>query len=286
MPTYSTNAFLGNIQLNIKSIKLGNEVANINPFFSPLFYLVRNDEFSSFLELAYPGTLAQNLGMTSYTDDIALVIKNTGNATSSAPTGSGQLYPSSSLVSSGSYIWANNGYQTSLFISGAQNLTSIPTQSLGPFGSQNFVFEGWFNYQSPVSPSIAPFNQFFFGNVSGDSILMDIAGTISSNYRFSVTPGGFNTPSNYKQNIWYHVAYVRNGSDFYIYLNGQRIGNSSTVGGNINFASGQTDWDVLGSAGINDGAAKLAQDVRLYIGTNKNYTASVITPPESMLYLG
>ena len=278
-----TMAFLGDKELNVSSLKLGNEKAILNPFTKPEFF-IRNDAFSASLEFAFPGTLASNLGMNSFNSDIALIIKGTGNARNAQPTGSGQLYPSQSLVSSGSYDWASNGYETSLFISGAQNLTSIPTQSLGPFGSNKFVFEGWFNFQSPISAVTPPFNQFFFGNISGDSILLDISG-ISNRYRFNM--GGnanITAEPNYTQNIWYHLAFVRNATSQSIYLNGQRIGNIVIGSGNVPYANGQTDWDVLGSSGINDGAAKLAQDVRLYIGTDKNYTASIITPPESMIY--
>jgi hypothetical protein len=284
MGVVGTIAYLGDIQINEPNLFIGSNIALINPFSELYNYQIRNDEFSASLQLAYPGTIANNLGMTSFTNDIALVIKGTGNATNATPTGSGQLYPSSSLVSSGSYNWNSNGYQTSLFISGAQNLTSIPTQSLIPFGSQSFVFEGWFNYQSPLA--LSPLNnQFFFGNISGDSILMDISAAIQK-YRFILAGAGnanLQVDPNYQQNIWYHLAFVRNPTSQSLYLNGNRIVNAATSNGSVPYAAGQTDWDVLGSTSINDGAAKLAQDVRLYIGTDKNYTASVITPPDSML---
>jgi hypothetical protein len=286
MGVVGTIAYLGDIQINEPNLFIGSNIALINPFSELYNYQIRNDEFSASLQLAYPGTIANNLGMTSFTDDIALVISANGNARNATPSGSGQLYPSSSLVSSGSYNWNNNGYQTSLFISGAQNLTSIPTQSLIPFGSQSFVFEGWFSYQSPISAVSSPLNQFFFGNVSGDSILMDISGPSGNLFRFNMAgPGNANLTgaSNYTQNIWYHLAFVRTPTSQSLYLNGNRISNAAISNGSVPYAAGQTDWDVLGSTSINDGAAKLAQDVRLYIGTDKNYTASVITPPDSML---
>lgn len=287
MAEVGTLAYLGDIEVNYANLYLGNNNSFINPTSFVPIYAIRNDAFSASLEFAFPGTLASNLGMNSYNDDIALIIKGTGNARSAQPTGSGQLYPSQSLVSSGSYNWSNNGYQTSLFISGAKNLTSIPTQSLGPFGSNTFVFEGWFNYKSPISPSVAPFNQFFFGNISGDSVLLNLSGPDSDRYAFYLNgPGNaiIKVASNYTQDIWYHLAFVRNATSQSIYLNGQRISNIVISNGSVPYAAGQTDWDVLGSSGLNDGAAKLAQDVRLYIGTDKNYTASVITPPESMIY--
>jgi hypothetical protein len=287
MGVVGTKAYLGDIELNDPNLIFGDRIALLNPFSYIQQYAVRNDPFSASLEFAIPGTLATNLGMSSYRDDISLVIKGTGGARSTTPTGSGQLYPSSSLVNSGSYNWTNNGYETSLFISGAQNLTSIPTQSLGPFGSQTFVFEGWFNYKSPISPSVEPLNQFFFGNVSGDSILMDLSKPDSERYRFFLSGTGNATikaAANYTQDIWYHLAFVRNATSQSIYLNGNRIANIVISNGSVLYAAGQTDWDILGSSGLSDGAAKLAQDVRLYIGTDKNYTASIITPPQSMIY--
>jgi hypothetical protein len=288
MAEYGTIAYLGNIEINAASLFLQNTPVLFNTFELQTQYVVRNDPFSSSLQLAIPGTQAANLGMTSYRDDIALVIKGTGNARNTTPSGSGQLYPSSSLVSSGSYNWQADGYETSLFISGAQNLTSIPTQSLIPFGSQSFVFEGWFNYKSAIDPITPPFNQFFFGNNSGDSILMDLSSGDGYQYRFfmeGVGNGVIKSPSNYTQNIWYHLAFVRTPTSQSIYLNGNRIANASRSNGSVPYAGGQTDWDVLGSTSISDGGAKLVQDVRLYIGTDKNYTGSVITPPDSILYV-
>lgn len=282
MAVATTQLFLGDTPISYTYI--GDAQASIGPTTANDF-IVRNDAFGQFIVLAMPYSLFPTLGMTNYYDNIAALISGSGTSLPMVPSssmvggGSPLLIATSSLVSSGSYNFANNGYNTSLAISGSQNAGTV-TASLLQFGSQNFVLECWYNYNE-VSTGNPPFNMFFFGTADGDSLLCD-ASRVTNSYRMFTSGSSTTSAWNGTKNVWFHIAYVKSGANNYIYLNGNRIatGSSLNVGTPTNGF-----WRILGNNNgtNNDGAGKLIQDLRLYVGTDKNYTGSIIPVPDSIV---
>jgi hypothetical protein len=233
-----------------------------------------------------PYSLFPSLGMSNYYDNIAAVVSGSGTSLPMVPTGSNVgtappiLQTTSSIVSSGSYNFASNGYSSAVYISGSQNAGTV-TGSLLDFNTQKFVVETWFNYNE-ASAATPPFNMFFFGTIDGTELLID-AQRGASQFRM-IGKTNATAPWNQAKNSWNHIAYVGYGSGngSAIYLNGTKV--SDGTAGNIGTpANGY--WRILGNSNgsNNDGAGKLIQDYRLYLGTDKNYTGSIIPVPESIV---
>lgn len=280
MAIQSTAIFLGDKQIPL--YYLGENQVSLQPATAPL-YQVRNDEFAQYIKLAMPYSLFTSLGMVNFYDNIAGIVSGSGNNLSLVPSGSGGsvFTTTSSLVSSGSYDFSNNGYSTSLRISGSQNAGVVSGSALS-FGSEKFVIETWFNYNE-VATGTPPFNMFFFGTPDGAQLLTD-ANRASNTFRL-IGSTGTTGAWNQAKNTWFHIAFVGYGSGngSAIYFNGNRIGLGA--GGTSIGNPTQGFWRILGNDGgnNNDGAGKLIQDFRLYVGTDKNYTGSLITPPQSIV---
>jgi hypothetical protein len=253
-------------------------------------YAVRNDPYSASLVSAQPFSIFSSLGMTSVTQSIDGLIR-TGNINDSVKldaTGSSAayLYPSSSVVSSGSYDFSTQGYTTSISSENSQNL-GVLNGTTYSIGSQNFVVEFWFNpRQNFANP---PFHMYCFGNdVSGDRLLIQWSNLTPDAFRFFVngvntwtTTPSANQGTAIVNNTWNHVAFVKSGTSVYVFLNGTRIGvgtraasiNAGTLYyiGGINFGNN------------NDGLRKTINDFRFYRGTDKGYTGTSITVPNSIV---
>jgi len=252
-------------------------------------FAFRTDAYSASLVIACPYSNFTTLGMTNFYDNCAGAIR-TGtfsNGYSLVPTGSNvgsagpQFYPSSSqYVTSGSYNFNAQGYQTALMISGSQNAGVIATPATNAnIAGNNFVVEAWFNFKGGTFGQ-PPFNAFFFGDQGGSECLMDYANATST-FRF-FGAGGDDDPATWTpktNNVWFHVAWVKSSTAKYIYFNGIRIGNGT---GTI---SNPTLIKLLGTntGNDNDGYGKLIQDYRVYVGTDKGYTGATITVPDSIV---
>jgi hypothetical protein len=257
-------------------------------------YSFRSDPYAANIVLAMPFCNFPTLGMTNFYDDVSAGIKGSGTNYKLVPTGSvvgtagPQFYPSSSqYVSSGSYDFSTaGGYTTALMISGSQNAGTITTTAAN-IGSNSFVVECWVNLKGGTFTG-PPYNMFFFGQTSGDYLLLDYAYLVSA-FRAYVNAGNTwaTTPSwaAKTNNVWYHLAYVKSGTNMYVYWNGIKIGSGTRAATVTN----PTDlfWRILGnSAGNNsDGYGKLIQDFKLYIGTDKGWTGATITPSNSIVIL-
>lgn len=283
MPIQATQMFLGDAQ--VPFYYLGDTQVSLAAAPAPL-YTVRNDEFAQYIKLAMPYSLFTTLGMTNYYDNIAALVSGSGTSLPMVPTGSfvngigPRFETTSSVVNSGSYNFSNEGYQSSVYMSGSQN-AGIVTGSALSFGTQKFVMETWFNYNE-TQAGTPPFNILFFGTPDGTQLLLD-ANRASNTFRINGA-GSATAPWNQAKNTWFHIAYVGYGSGngTAIYFNGNRIG-TGTAGNVTDPTNGF--WRILGNANgtNNDGAGKLVQDFRLYVGTDKNYTGSLITPPQSIV---
>jgi hypothetical protein len=251
-------------------------------------YQVRNDPYSASLITAQPFSIFPTLGMTSVTESLDGLIR-TGNLANSAnlkATGSlaSYLYPSASVVSSGSYNFGtNDGYETSISQENSMNC-GVVTNAIG---SNNFVIEFWFNPRQNFGNP--PFHMWCGGSgVDGSQLLLQWTNDATDVFRFfingtntwSTTPNATQGTS-INNGTWYHLAFVKSGTNAYVYLNGNRIGVGNRAG-TIN------SYSLLQLGGINsgtnnDGLRKTIQDYRLYIGTDKGYTGATITVPNSIV---
>lgn len=254
-------------------------------------YQVRNDPYSASLVTAQPMSLFSELGMTSYTESIDGLIR-TGDINDSyliRSTGSSAAYVflSASVVDSGSgaYDWSGEGYTSSVSQENSSNVGVIRTADYN-IGSQNFVVEFWFNpRQNHGAGPSAPFHMWCFGSdVSADYLTIQYTFTgrfgfsINANNTFSVTPNFTDT-----LNTWYHVAFVKSGTNVYVYLNGNRIGVGTRAATINNPPSGRYELVGVNSGTNNDGLRKNVQDYKVYIGTDKGYTGATITVPDSIV---
>ena len=303
MATATTQMFLGDTPIPFYYI--GGEQVGLNPT-SFQNFSVRNDPFSASLNIAIPFSVFPSLGITSFTQSIDGLIRenNINNSFKIIPSGSnvGTVAPilttTSSVAISGSdanYNWANESYATSVYMTGSQNVTGASTASL-QFGSSSFVVEMWIKNPDAVWNSPA-FNTFFFGAPDGAAMLFDYRGAIggtSQQFRFLMTSTNLTgvsalSPINaFTSSYWHHLALVRSNTTGSIYFDGARIATNSTAAFTGSILTPQNNyWRILGSnaGNNNDGAAKMVQDFRVYIGTDKNYTGSAITPPLSMIEL-
>jgi hypothetical protein len=251
-------------------------------------YSVRTDAYSASLVSAQPFSIFPTLGMTSVTQSLDGLIR-TGNLANSAKmvaTGSlaSYLYPSASVVSSGSYNFAtNSGYTTSISQENSMNC-GVLTNNIG---AQNFVCEFWFNpRQNFANP---PFHMWCFGSdVSGNNLTIQWSNATPDLFRFYVNGvTTWTTTPNADQGTaivngnWNHVAFVKSSTNVYVYLNGNRIG-VGTRAATINTTS-FLQLGGVNSGTNNDGMRKNIQDYRVYIGTDKGYTGATITVPNSIV---
>lgn len=240
-------------------------------------YQWRNDPYSASLVLAMPMSQFSSLGMTSYRQDVSSLIKGTGSNVSLATTGS--VYASGSTCSYSTASWSAEGYTTSggIVQSGTGATFGSPSTTTVNFASSNFVIECWI-----LLPATGgSFNSTVFGQNSGDYLLADIS-TNGNSIRYYIAGSGGPVANTWSANTWYHLAYVRSGSNYYSYVNGVRKSNFSRAGAVPNSPDGY--WRLLGYAtSLGESVAKIAQDFRLYIGTDKGWTGATITPPMPMV---
>jgi hypothetical protein len=226
--------------------------------------------------------------MTSVSQSIDGLIRtgNLANSVTIKATGSlaSYLYPSASVVSSGSYNFAtNSGYTTSISQENSQNI-GILTNNIG---AQNFVVEFWFNPRQNFGNP--PFHMWCFGSdVSGDRLTIQWSNATPDTFRFYVngvqtwtTTPNADQGTSIVNGTWYHVAFVKSGTSVYVYLNGNRIG-VGTRAATINTTS-FLQLGGVNSGNNNDGLRKNIQDYRVYIGTDKGYTGTTITVPNSIV---
>jgi hypothetical protein len=241
---------------------------------APAGFSVRSDPYGAYIKVAVPGNVFSTLGMTNVYDSIDSLVRGSGTNFAMTPSiGSGGSVTTNAATNTNTYTFSSYGYTTSLATSGRAAALSTATSNLS-FGSSNFVIEGYFYFTGNLNAP--PYNNFIFGEISGDYLLIDHN---SDNQRFYLLGASNNPADSYTTGAWQYWAFVRSGTSFYVYKNGTRIG-SSTVSGTISYSG---TWNGIGYNNANDNAAKYTQDFRIYIGTNKGYTGSTITPPNSIV---
>ena len=247
-------------------------------------WYVTSDTYASYVKLAMPGTQVSQFGMSTYYSDISSTIRGNGSNISLVASGSGtnpQIYPSSSVVSSGSYSFSTRGYQTSTFTSGSQNAGYIASGVL-TFGTNPFVIEYWIDYSAPGFTA-PPYNKGISGPGNSPNVF-DFPGTVPR-YRVILNDTQYFFPQAQAQNTWYHIAYVRTaGGSLYLYVNGVRSSTTFSIGTSLSVNAGAYHLMGLNSGTVNDGAPSRFNDLRITIGSDRGYTGATITVPNSIIY--
>lgn len=271
-------------------------------------YEIRPDAFAQYVKLAIPGSVFGSINTNPY-DDIHHLINTASSALSLQPTGSTAVvsdsyyYPSGSVVNSGSYNFSTDGYNTSIVTDGTYAI-GVASGSHFNFGGNDFVIEVWYMCDEELDrpPFHKPFIQTttFNPSLEPDGIYTSIfSNTTLSNtnnrFRFQYNQGAAaeslitpNSSGNYGLGEWHHYAIVGNwdaGSSetrVSFYEDGEFRAGVTGSG-----AIDQTDaYSFLGNIVIqnnNENARWAAQDLRISVGTNRDYTGSFFEPPQSII---
>lgn len=175
--------------------------------------------------------------------------------------------------STASFPWGTS----SILFDGSEDWLSLANNTDWSFGTDNFTIEFWFN------PTSVSGEKFLFGQLTSDGyapVRIDYTGSaITARIYGPLSWGsGVQKTLTVTTGTWYHVAVVRNGTLFSIYVNGEAGASTGTSSGSINVV---TDTLKIGGASGNPGgitdAAAYMKGIRVTKGVAR-YTAN-FTPP-------
>ena len=157
------------------------------------------------------------------------------------------------------------------YFDGSADVITVPGNSAFDFGSGNFTLECWI-YPNTTAGTLCILDAW---NNAPTRFLLRIS---SGQLQFYANPG---TSININHTLpgastWYHVACVRNGSNFSLYVNGVSVGTPVTNAGTI--ASSVANWTISRGAETFNG---YISNVRIVKGTAV-YTTN-FTPPTQPL---
>ena len=272
--------------------------------------------------LFFTGDYQNQFGMTTPFDDISAYVKGGGNpignnlTTATITTGSFVATPTGSLIK-----WAEQHYDTSLYFSGSASLSVTNTWSANEGANltftKDFTIETWAAWPVTASisgsaplwtpnrylaykydPAITATSQYIFEPWGGDANNPGTARIISGSSRFvyDTSAGEFYATSSFNNSInvnefnHYAVSYTVDGRGIRLYINGALQGLYTVPAGDMNQDTtellqmfGAVDTSVPAEQDVTSGTAGYFTDFRMYNGSNKNYTASLIPLPESMV---
>jgi Concanavalin A-like lectin/glucanases superfamily len=165
----------------------------------------------------------------------------------------------------------------SAYFNGSTDYLSTPATSALNFSSNNFTVELWVNFSAITSyqcfliqlADSAHYYNFNFGN--GSSIGLNLTYNSGGSQTIVASQG---SQGSYVTGVWYHVAYVRNGTTVTIYLNGSSVA-TGTLSGALYFPNATT---YIGQSGLSSGyVSGYISNLRVLNGTAL-YTTT-FTPP-------
>jgi len=254
------------------------ELAPVGPI-----YQVRNDPYSASVKLAVPGTqFGSTFGQADYYSDISSYVRGTGSNISLVATGS--LNSTGSVVTSGSYTFGtSDGYTTSIYAEDNESLGVASAVEL-PFNTTSaYVVEAWVLLDERLYSPAAPFHKSIARGVPqtwGADI--SFLSQNSPNYRMRTI---FNDVQYFSGTVianlgkWYHYAWVKSGSNIYLYQNGVRLSTASNAASPTAIPTRLIGGNLDG----NDGANGSVQDFRITIGSDRGYNGATFTPPNSIV---
>lgn len=265
----------------------------VQPFsyLGPSAFIVRNDPYASFVRVAVPGTqFGSTFNQDFFYSDISQFINGSSTVVpliATASGGSNLLLISQSVVTSGSYQFRPDGYQTSIYQEDAGSLGVLPNSIVGP-GASNFVYECWVYMQERLYSPGAPFHKSIWRGTPNAFFSIDLTFQAQNSPQWRMRTifndtQYFSAAVSSDLNSWYHAAWVRSGNNFYWYWAGNRITGPTAMSGTQSSISLRL---LGGDMGVNDGAKGSVQDIRVSIGTDRGYTGTTITIPNSLVTRG
>lgn len=226
-----------------------------------------------------------------YFSNVSLLLKADGenNSTTFVDSGPSSLTVSKSGETKISTTQSKYGGSSAYFDGNGDYLT-VPSSNNFNFGSENYTIEMWINPAGGLSNGT---QKYLFGKRQSLSVYGGVLAFIQFNsslnayraYYYATTNGttwgvsvvtGFSIPAN----TWTHLAFVRSGSTFTLYVNGN-YAISGTASGTI--PSNSEPFIVGSVSSANPGAngyAGYIDDFRVTKGVAR-YTAN-FTPPDSL----
>jgi hypothetical protein len=109
------------------------------------------------------------------------------------------------------------GVGTSAYFDGSSYLT-VP-QSVFPLTDSAWTMEFWFNSNNLNSPNaICSADDLMAIAIDGASVSLSWRDTVSGSWGW----GGFVSPFAFQTNTWYHIAVIRNGTSWLLFINGNQ----------------------------------------------------------------
>jgi hypothetical protein len=231
----------------------------------------RNDPYSASLLFATPGNEFTTLGMAlSYSDVHADV----------AGVGTNFTVNTGSFADSAYTNFAANGYVTSTRVQSSGSFYN-QNNSAFQFTTQDITFETWV-YGLGDGSSKTFYSDYLPGDVLNSSLFLSKLNNNTLRWVFiaSTPPGEYVLQSDalaWDANQWYHIAFVKNGTDYIIYRDGVNV---AQVAGPDNINSTNQRKRILGFLNAAEQSVWV-QDYKIYKGAAV-YTSS-FTPPPSMV---
>lgn len=146
-------------------------------------------------------------------------IVDSSSSPSTLTNNGGVTYSSSIIPSTGATGTSAAG---SLVFNGSSYIT-YPNNAAWAFGSGAFTVECWFYLSSYTSPAAGLVMLWHAG--PGRAFNFYVSSTLSAGWNTSSSMSG----GSVSLNTWYHAAFVGNGSNFYLYLNGQQVATAAAA---------------------------------------------------------
>jgi hypothetical protein len=151
-------------------------------------------------------------------------------------------------------------------------------------GSGDFTIEFWINLNSGPANNIGAIvvSKWNVSNYSYSAGLFNNAGTLQLFFQYSTSGSAATATISANQSlsagVWYHIAYVRNGSSFKIFLDGVEKTSSATISGTLFNGSEPLN---IGRTGDNFNYVNgFIDDLRITKGVAR-YTAAFTAPTKA-----
>ena len=289
MPIEGKKLYLGGEPIQLIQ---NNGFVHVDPLATPEpeYQYIRTDFYSGSVVIAMPGTYFSNgfdFTMSDAWSDISGDINPSTTSKTITPTtggDTGNYYISESL----SYF-TDEGYTTSMITTGSAAAAVLDASDL-PFGSNDLVVEAWIcpvtqqltrpPFHSPVLRSNEPTGDFYL-DISANNTYTANASRVrileNSSFYFSDA-----SALSFSLGTWMHMAYVRNGSNWYVYKNGSQIFTFSDASSIPSPAEGFALMGYTVTNTNNENAGWAYSDYRVTIGSDRGYVGG-FTPPPSIL---
>lgn len=185
---------------------------------------------------------------------------------------------------------ARSGFgQFADFPGSSSSALTIPASSVFNFGTGDFTIEFWFNI--PVGASGSPFGKTFVSNENnvwsaGAFSLYALASATQFRPSFWINEFSSSVPillpssGDYRDGNWHHLAVVRSGSAFSMYIDGVRVANGTHTGNCGSSTRNLMIGDNLANNGGDRNFLGKLDDLRISLFAR--YTSTFTPPPAAL----